>query len=46
MQCKILRVARLFILGIAIVEVQFEKSFKRTRDFADHGFIGHTIRLW
>jgi len=26
-----------------VVEVQLEKSFKRNRDFGDHGFIGHTI---
>jgi len=41
-KCWILiRVARLLILSLAVLEVHFGKSFKTKRDLREHGFIGH-----
>jgi len=35
------RVARLFILSVAVLEVQFGKSLKRESYLGEYGFVGH-----
>jgi len=40
-----MRMARLLILSLAVLEVQFGKSFKRQSDLREYGFIGHKIMV-
>jgi len=45
-KCWILiRVPRLLILSLAVLEVEFGKSVKRKRDLDEYGFIGHKIMV-
>ena len=37
----LIRVARLLILNLAVLEAQFGRSFKRKSGLGEHGFIGH-----
>ena len=46
MKCWILiRVARLLILSLAVLEVQFGKNFDRKRYLGKHAFTGHKIMV-